>query len=70
MATTLLQNINWLTASKNVWAAYIKEKMSIVTVYIPSKYNVFLYFLEGQVQKDKKLGLMTNVVKSKLAKAY
>ena len=42
--------------------------MSIVTVYIPSPYNVFLYFLEGQVHKDSKLGIMTNVGKSRLAK--
>ena len=69
MATTSsLQNINWLPASKKVWAAYIKEKMSIVTVYIPSPYNVFLYFLEGQVHKDNKLGIMTNVGKSRLVK--
>ena len=68
VATTSLQNINWLPASKKVWAAYIKEKMSIVTVYIPSPYNVFLYFLEGQVHKDSKLGIMTNVGKSRLVK--
>ena len=42
--------------------------MSIVTVYIPSPYNVFLYFLEGQVHKDNKLGIMTNVGKSRLVK--
>ena len=42
--------------------------MSIVPVYIPSPYNVFLYFLEGQVHKDNKLGIMTNVGKSRLAK--
>ena len=41
--------------------------MSIVPVYIPSPYNVFLYFLEGQVHKDSKLG-MTNVGKSRLVK--
>ena len=35
--------------------------MSIVTVYIPSPYNVFLYFLEGQVHKDSKLEIMTNM---------
>ena len=35
--------------------------MSIVTVYIPSPYNVFLYFLKGQVHKENKLGIMTNV---------
>ena len=42
--------------------------MYIVTVYIPSPCNVFLYFLEGQVHKDNKLGIMTNVGKSRLAK--
>ena len=66
--TSSLQNINWLPASKKVWAAYVKEKTSVVTVYIPSPYNGFLYFLEGQVHKDNKLGIMTNVGKSRLAK--
>ena len=42
--------------------------MSVVTVYIPSPYNGFLYFLEGQVHKDNKLGIMTNVGKSRLVK--
>ena len=42
--------------------------MSIVPVNIPSPYNVFLYFLEGQVHKDSKLGIMTNMGKSRLAK--
>ena len=42
--------------------------MSIFTVYIPSPYNGFLYFLEGQVHKDNKLGIMTNVDKSRLVK--
>ena len=56
VATTSLQNINWLPASKKVWAAYIKEKISIVTVCIPSPYNVFLYFLKGQLHKENKLG--------------
>ena len=41
--------------------------MSIVPVSIPSPYNV-LYFLEGQVHKDNKLGIMTNMGKSRLAK--
>ena len=45
-----------------MWAAYIKEKMTVVTVYIPSP-----YILEGQVHKDNKLGIMTNVDKSWLA---
>ena len=42
--------------------------MSVFPVYIPSPYNVFLYFLEGQVLKDSKLGVMTNMGKSRLAK--
>ena len=42
--------------------------MSIVTVNILSPYNAFLYFLEGQVHKDDKLGTMTNVGKSTLVK--
>ena len=42
--------------------------MYTVPVYIPSPYNVFLYFLEGQVHKDSKLGIITNMGKSRLAK--
>ena len=42
--------------------------MSIVPVYIPSPYNVFIYFLEGQVHEDSKLGIMTKMGKSRLAK--
>ena len=42
--------------------------MSVVPVYIPSPFNVLLYFLEGQVHKDSKLGVMTNMGKSRLAK--
>ena len=42
--------------------------MSIAIVYIPSPYNVFIYFLKGQVHKDNKLGIMTNVGKSRLVK--
>ena len=42
--------------------------MPIVTVYIPSPYNVFLFFLEGQVHKENNLGIMTNVSKSMLVK--
>ena len=41
--------------------------MSVVTVYIPSPYNGFLYFLEGQVHKENKLRIM-NVGKSRLVK--
>ena len=66
MATTSLQNINWL--SEKVQAVYIKEKMSFVPVYIPSPYNVFLCFLEEQLHKDSKLGIMTNVSKRRLVK--
>ena len=40
-----------------MWAAYIKEEMSIFAVYVPSPYNVFPYFLEEQVHKDNKLGI-------------
>ena len=42
--------------------------MCIVTVYITSTYNVFLYFLEGKVRKENKLGIMTNEGKSRLVK--
>ena len=66
VTTSSLQNINWL--SKKVWAVYIKEKNVYCPSLIPSPYNVFLYFLEGQVHKDSKLGIMTNVGKSRLAK--
>ena len=38
--------------------------------HIPSPYNVvFFYFLEGQVHKDTKLGIITHVGKSRLVKA-
>ena len=42
--------------------------MSIVPLYIPSRYNAFIHFLEGQVHKDSKLEIMTNMAKSGLAK--
>ena len=42
--------------------------MSVVTVSIPSSCNVFLYFLEGEVHKDNRLGIMTDVGKSRLVK--
>ena len=51
-----------------MWAVYIKEKNVYCPSLIPSPYNVFLYFLEGQVHKDNKLGIMTNVGKSRLVK--
>ena len=47
---------------------YIKEKNVCCLSWIPSPYNVFLYFLEGQMHKDRKLGIMTNVGKNKLVK--
>ena len=43
--------------------------MFIVTVYILSTYNAFLYFLEGKGHKDSKLGIMINMGKSRLAKS-
>ena len=42
--------------------------MSIVPVYIPSPYSVFVLFLEGQVHKDSKLRIYDYMAKSKLAK--
>ena len=42
--------------------------MSIVPVYILSPYIVFPYFSKGKVHKDGKLGIMTNLGKSSLAK--
>ena len=62
VATTSLQNINWL--SKKVWDVYINEKNAYCPSLIPSPYNVFLYFLEGKVHEDSKLGIMTNVGKN------
>ena len=64
-----LQNINWLPTCKQMWSAYIKEKMFLVPVYIPFPYNVFfIYFLEGQINKDNKLGIVTNVGRRRLVK--
>ena len=42
--------------------------MSFVPVYIPSPCNVFLYFFEGKLHKDSKLGIMTNLGKNRLVK--
>ena len=45
--------------------------MSIVTVYIPFPYNVFLNFWKGKCIKTRlgyKLGIMTNVGESRLVK--
>ena len=42
--------------------------MQVTSVYLPSPYNVFLHFLEGQVHKDSKIGVMTNAGKSRLVK--
>ena len=74
MASTSLQNINWLSKKIKLWLSkknqtvYIKGKNVYCPSLIPSPYNVFLYFLEGQVHKDSKLGIMTNMGKSRLAK--
>ena len=42
--------------------------MSIVPLYISSPYNDFVYLLEPQMHKNSKLGILTNVSKSRLAK--
>ena len=42
--------------------------MYIAQVSITSLYNVFLNVLEGQVHKHSKLGIMTNLSKSRLVK--
>ena len=42
--------------------------MSIVLVSIPSAYNVFLYFLEGQKHEDSKLKIMINEGKCRIVK--
>ena len=42
--------------------------MSIVSVSIPSPYNVFLYFLEGQKHEDSKLRIMINEGKCRIVK--
>ena len=39
------------------------KKMTILPVYIPSPYNVFLYFLEGHMHKDSKVGIKSRLVK-------
>ena len=47
---------------------YKGKKISIVPIYIPWPCNAFLYFLERQVHKDSKLGIMTKVGKSSLVR--
>ena len=64
MVSTSLQNINSL--SKKVWTVYKKDKNVYCPSLIPSPYNVFLYFLEVQLHKDSKLGIMTDVSKNRL----
>ena len=51
-----------------MWTVYIKEKNVYYFSLIPSQYNVFFYFLEGQVHKHTKLGIMTNVGKNMVVK--
>ena len=58
MASTSLQNINWL--SKEVWT---KGKKCLL-----SQTNTSLYFLERQVHKNSKLRIMTNVGKTRVVK--
>lgn len=65
---TSFQNINWLSARKNVsmHPVFTKEKMSIVPVWGPflHKNLLFIYFLEQQVhKKESKLEIMTMWVK-------
>ena len=51
-----------------MWADYIKEKHVYCPSLMPSPYNFFLCFFEGQMHKDSKLGIMTNVGKNRLVK--
>ena len=46
----------------------MKESNAYCSNLIPSPYNVFLYFLEGQVHRDSKLGIAINVGKNRLVK--
>ena len=46
----------------------MKEKTTVIAVYIPSPCNVFLQYLEAQVHKDNKLEIMTDMNKSRLVK--
>ena len=41
-------------------AVYIKGKNVYCPSLIPSQYNAFLYFLEGQVRKNSKLGIISH----------
>ena len=49
-----------------MWTVYIKEKNVYCPSLISSLYNVFLSFLGGEVHKDSKLGIMTNVGTNRL----
>ena len=42
--------------------------MFIVSVYIHFNCNIFVYFLEVQVHKDSKVGIMTYVDRRRLVK--
>ena len=50
----------------SMYPVYLKKKMSVVLVDIPCPDNVSLNLLEGQLHKDSKLEVMTNVGKSHL----
>ena len=49
-----------------MWTVYIKDKNVYCPSLISSLYNVFPFFLGGEVDKDSKLGIMTNVGKNRL----
>ena len=51
-----------------MWNVYIKKQNVYCPSLGPSPCNVFLRFLEGQVHKYSKLGIMTNVGKYSLVK--
>ena len=59
VATSSLQNINWLPAITKYELFIWRKKV----VYFPSKYTSsikpFFYFLEGQMDKDTRFGIIT-----------
>ena len=48
-----------------MWAVYEKEEC-LFSQSIYFLHKTFFYFLEGQLHKDTKLGIVTNVGKSRL----
>ena len=59
VASTSLENIDWLPASKKCELSITKAKKCLLfqSIYL---YNNFVYSLEEQVHKDSKLEIMTN----------